>query len=1185
MIPMLYNDPLISCFINNNDTVDEYRSVIPIAEGTSIEQDRNLLLVSLLIAIERLSNFESVARVILRKGLYLVLCPRINKKETVARLISDMKIECEEKAQSIANFCNEHELMKSDLYLCDLKRTHEKTGYVHQLNLVSINRSAFNSLEDIMTVTKNIYHNIANNQAIVIEQILNCTPMYHSYILDTYNDIKPTFPLGVNIYALLAEVCITYPNEIALENDTIHYTYRELISLINALTTVLMNHGIVKSKRIALLLPKSIDMIVLFITLITYGAVVIPIHYESDFRAVERIIDIAHPDIIISDQKHGILMQLKMEVLLLQELMSDICINQDNVYIKYEVDTTDTALILFTTGTTGNPKGIEITQQNIICSVYQNNYIHMNKNDKRLQLSNYIFDGFLFDVFSTLLSGACLFIIDNESKNKDPKFIAFTLIDKKITVVYFVTPLLNLLSEIEMECLSRLRRIYFGGDTASIMHIEKIFNTVGKGILCNIYGPTETVMMSTFFDVDDLDNLQYDVPIGNPIKNKSIFVVDNSRKILPAGVVGELLIGGYGVAKGYYGNDEITLQKFIINPYQCGRAYLSGDLAYFDEQHILHFVGRKDTEVKINGHRINSIEIEKAINSIAMIQDNVVLVIKEGNKKWLISYYISHGRLELKDLRDSVSALLPDYCIPNQFIRMDALPYTATGKVDKKKLISNFMVDRSTDAVEDILSTELSKKIAEIWNEILGSYPQSLDADFYEYGGDSLSLMKLLITINEHKLTIVDYENFKESPTFGCLICILQTSIDRDSNDTYMKTKHRSDTCYLLSKPQEKILTECLINRNKVKTSYNNVVIIDIIGTIDYTKLCGVVQKVFERHRILRSQIQLSENVFQIVVKDLDHLDIPHITRNDLHYEAIIDEFSEQFKLLNSFLFKVCLYSNVAKNQHFLVFDFHHVIFDGMSISILTNEIFMMYSQTTVAVLEYDFLDHIHQCHSVINLIDDEYWKGKNASLFDNDVCIFDSYQTFDFCGHRIKYQLNNSDSKVIKQNVTWNKCTQYIYMLACLSIALSEVYGKRDVLIGTVNWGRNCITDLNLIGMFIKIHPVMVSAIDTRSLRDIIGEVKKDCKHVDCNLNMKYEVFFQYQNLGVEIKKNDNVTFSPSHESMNRGVKYPLLIEVVEESGCIILNVEYSPHYLNQSDIDVFVAKYTSIMKLSEWK
>jgi amino acid adenylation domain-containing protein len=406
------------------------------------------------------------------------------------------------------------------------------------------------------------------------------------------------------------------------------------------------------------------------------------------------------------------------------------------------------AYVVYTSGSTGNPKGVLIEHRGIVNTILAATDVLDARSHKRgLQYASFCFDAAVFEVFITLLSGACLYIAD-EMERRDPALLAAFIAENEIDLAVIFPAYLKLM---DADQLSGLKTLVTAGEAAPY---EKMLEHLRRGTTrCfNGYGPTEASVCSTLFRITP-ENVaaSRNIPIGSPIPNTQLYICNDDHALQPVGVVGEICVGGAGLARGYLNRPELTGQKFIPHPYAEGeRLYKTGDLGRWLPGGIVEFVGRKDDQVKVRGHRVELGEIESALLKAAQVEDAAVLVKQNAyGENELVACLISPVPQNAAGLRDQLRRFLPDYMVPAQFVQLDEFPFTPSGKVDKAALAA-----LRGEALVNALSyvaprNPIEERLARIWEEVLGVRNIGVTDDFFNAGGHSLLAVTMLSKVNQ----------------------------------------------------------------------------------------------------------------------------------------------------------------------------------------------------------------------------------------------------------------------------------------------------------------------------------------------------------------------------------------------------------------------------------------------------
>jgi amino acid adenylation domain-containing protein len=413
----------------------------------------------------------------------------------------------------------------------------------------------------------------------------------------------------------------------------------------------------------------------------------------------------------------------------------------------------DLAYILYTSGSTGTPKGVLIEHRSILRLVKATWPVPIQPDDFFLQLSPLGFDAATFEIWGPLLNGARLVLAPPTTPTLAE--IASSVERHRITVLWLTSALFEAMVEEQLAALAGVRTILSGGDVLSPPHVQRMLDAMAPGqTLINGYGPTENTTFTCCHAMaggTQVDRLG--VPIGRPIANTSVYVVDGDQGLCPVGVPGELWIGGAGVARGYLNREELTAERFVPDPYgedPAGKLYRSGDVVSWREDGTLAFHGRLDEQIKLRGFRIEPGEVEAALNAQPGIGRSLVVYGQSGSgEKQLVGYWVAEAGRERSgpavewsagQLRRALGERLPEYMVPSVYVRLEAFPLTANGKIDRRALPEPLLGE---GGAEEGPRTELEEELRGLWEEVLGREAIGRHDNFFEVGGHSLAAARL----------------------------------------------------------------------------------------------------------------------------------------------------------------------------------------------------------------------------------------------------------------------------------------------------------------------------------------------------------------------------------------------------------------------------------------------------------
>ncbi len=585
-----------------------------------------------------------------------------------------------------------------------------------------------------------------------------------SLILTDFNRTATKYPSDITVYELFKEQVEKVPENTALVFGNKSMTYRELNTRSNQLARLLKAKmgGISSNPVIGIMVERSMEMIIGILGILKAGGAYMPIDPEHPADRIRHMLEDSNASLLLTEEKFFSKWN-SMDIKVIN-VKDELIYNGDGSNLPIHNKSSDYAYVMYTSGSTGKPKGNLISHYNISRVVKNTNYIDINSKDTLLQLSNYAFDGSVFDIYGALLNGARLVLV-NKDTILDMPALSNLIKNRGITVFFLTTALFNTLVDIRIDCFENIRKVLFGGERVSIPHVRKALDYMGPGRIIHVYGPTESTVFATYYFVDEIDINAATIPIGKPISNTQIYILGGNNCVQPIGVSGELCISGQGLAGGYLNNIGLTKEKFVENPYSKELSginpdyrqdimYKTGDLARWLPDGNIEFLGRADYQVKIRGFRIELEEIENQLMTHEAVKDTVVIDrIAEDGTKYLCAYFSSDKKLAPEQLRDHLNKTLPDYMIPSYFVQMDNLPLTLNAKVNRKALPEP---DRSLNEGNDYRApaNTIEEKLAEIWQQVLGVDKISTTGRFLEMGGDSIKAIRIATEAAKWQLNI-----------------------------------------------------------------------------------------------------------------------------------------------------------------------------------------------------------------------------------------------------------------------------------------------------------------------------------------------------------------------------------------------------------------------------------------------
>jgi bacitracin synthase 3 len=627
------------------------------------------------------------------------------------------------------------------------------------------------------------------NQELEVRELTLLSEEEKIQVLYEFNDTEADYPKEKTIHRLFEEQVEKRPDNITViglsvgaknlqflgnanvsSSPIIQLSYWQLHEQSNLLAFLLQEKGAHPGTIVAIKVERSIEMVVGLLGIFKAGAAYLPIEPDCPGARIQYMLKDSGVEILLEDN----------------DLTPQAFNNRSKGTFSHlhlsPAPVTSLAYIIYTSGSTGVPKGVLVEHRNVARLVKNAGYIHYSMQDRLLPTGPVAFDISTFEVWSPLLNGVVL-LLESKAVILNAEILKAILVKYDITILHLIPQLFNQMAAQNIELFAGLRYFLIGGDLVKPGTVNRLRNTYPNLKIIHCYGPTENTTFSTTFQVDK----EYDmrIPIGKPIGNSSAFIVDKYDHLQPVGVPGELCVGGDGLARGYLNQPDLTVQKFVklevkvkVEEGEAPREqipnkdmphmsyiYKTGDVARYLADGNIEFIGRIDTQVKIRGFRIELGEIESLLLAHKEIKEALVLDRKnEAGDKYLCAYFVSGTELGGAELKEYLDAHLPGYMIPSYFMRLEKIPLTPNGKIDRKALPEPEIKAKEAHIAP---RNDIEEKLAGIWAEILGIEKNviSMDANFFQLGGHSLKAAVMVAKIHKELNRVVALTEIFKTPT------------------------------------------------------------------------------------------------------------------------------------------------------------------------------------------------------------------------------------------------------------------------------------------------------------------------------------------------------------------------------------------------------------------------------------
>ncbi|MCX6582111.1 MAG: amino acid adenylation domain-containing protein [Candidatus Aminicenantes bacterium] len=910
-------------------------------------------------------------------------------------------------------------------------------------------------------------------------------------VLYEFNDTETSYPREKTIHQLFEEQVEKSPDRIALVGANrrprvcpVSLTYRQLDEQSNRLAGLVIEKGALANDIVGIMMERSIDLIVGIIGILKAGAAYLPI--DADYPK-ERI------DYMLKDSAAKIILTAAECVFNFHH--SSFIIHHSN-HLAY---------ILYTSGSTGQPKGVVVTHRNVVRLVKNTNFVPLTEETRILQTGAPVFDATTFEIWGSLLNGGQLVLVDKEVI-VDAQRLGDVLKGQRINTLWLSAPLFNQLLQQDGELFAPLSYLLVGGDVLSPEHINRVRHRFPLLKIINGYGPTENTTFSTTYLIEK--EFEQTIPIGKPIANSTAYIYDKSSQLVPVGVWGELYVGGDGVASGYLNNPELTAEKFIhfhhssfdLPRIHHSKLYCTGDLVRWLPGGTIEFKGRIDQQVKIRGFRIELGEIEGRLLKHGRVKEAVVIDRKTGNDKYLCAYIVpladpAPGAAELKTY---LSGILPDYMIPSFFVFMERIPLNPNGKIDRKALPGPEVGEAAKECTAPRDAVE--KMMAEIWAEVLKpKSPIGIDDNFFDLGGHSLNAA--LLTTRMHKVFNVKIP-LREFLQGGCIREVAEYIKGAVEEKFIFIEPVEEKEYYPLSAAQKRMYI--LQQLDEESTAYNIPALMTLDGALDKTHLEGVFRQLIRRHESLRTS-------FITIAGEPAQRIHDHVEFEIAHFAAEEHGKTRTFDLSKAPLMRVGL-AKQEEERHLLMVDMHHIITDGTSMELFVKEFMALYARRQLPPLKLQYKDYAawkgSETEKNALKIQAEYWLKQFREAPPSLDLPLDSPRPVvkSFEGRGYFFEITAAETGALKALASGEGTTLYMALLTLYYIFLSRLTGQEDIVVGTPAAGRSHADLEPIMGMFVNTLALRNNPAGEKNFCYFLKEVNENTLAAFANQDYPYE-------------------------------------------------------------------------------
>jgi amino acid adenylation domain-containing protein len=1040
-----------------------------------------------------------------------------------------------------------------------------------------------------------IVKQIVSNDDIILSEIEIVNPEDKNRILNEFNTPIKTYSES-SILDLILPSIESNGDKVGVLDDVNALSYSDLDKESDSIAHIVSKSN---TSKVGLFLSRTTKIVSSVIGVWKTGKAYVPIDNKYPAGRIEYIIEDSKIEILIVDNE---------SIKHLPESFAGTCINVDEIdqenqkYISnHQSNENDIAYLIYTSGSTGQPKGVEIMHKNAIaflkwCSIEFSETPY----DVMYAGTSYCFDLSVFEMLLPLYQGKKIRVL--ESGATIPNHIHT---DKNIFINTVPSVVRSLIDQnIDW---SNVKAINLAGEP-----VPKIFKDIldySTIEIRNLYGPSEDTTYSTFYRFAD-DKLDY-IPIGIPVGDTHLYILDSDLKILPIGVEGEICLSGASIAKGYLNKEELTLENFVEHPFVPGQTlYRTGDIGKWTEHGHVDFVGRMDDQVKVRGFRIELGEIQYQMDCITEMEQAVVIVEDINEEKTILAYYKTSSAISKDQIKEKLVVNLPLYMIPTHFIELDEIPMNSNGKVDKKMLE---LPDVSSIKDTILPKTETQERLLKLWEETLNISGFGIEANFFELGGHSLKATKLRsLILSEFEKEITLNELFQH-PNIPEIAELIESRAIHKENKIE-KLVEATDEPLALSYAQERLWV--LTKFENASKAYHMPAAFEVEGELNTSVLEEAILNVIDRHESLRTLFkEKNGSPYQLIVS-AQELNFK-ITEISLEKEDIVEDYLQNswgnaFDLENGPLLRCELIK--SDNNLILSFNMHHIISDGWSIGVLFSDVIQSYSQLLndesgqlpELNIQYKDFSNWQKQQLTDEALDQQlsYWKNE---VFDKELTNLElpydalrpEIKTFN--GDTCNRVLSKSLSDKIKAQATELGVSTFMSLFANVDVLLKKLSNQSDITIGTPVSGRDSSQLQQQIGFYVNTLPIRSNVIGQNSFESLVIEVRENLLEAfnyqhfpfemlveevqpkrDLSRSPLFDVMIVMQNFDIlekdNLHLNESVQFKKI-ETSSGNTKYDLTFSFVEGEKGIQLELEYNKDLFKASSVNRMIDQLERVL------
>ena len=946
-------------------------------------------------------------------------------------------------------------------------------------------------------------------------------------VLVEWNDTARAYPRASVIAGLFERQAEQRPEAVALVFQDEQLTYAELNRRANGLARQLRALGVGPDVLVGLCAERSTELIVALLAVLKAGGAYLPLDSAYPRERLAFMLEDAGAGIILTQQRWlGALPETGAKIIRLDAGRPDFE-GDENLHVEVSPD--NLAYVAYTSGSTGWPKGVAVSQRNVVRLVRENWFASFDEREVFLQFAPVAFDASTFEIWGALLNGARLVLMPPGVPSLEE--LGGALRHHGVTTLWLTAGLFHLMVDERLEDLKGVRQILAGGDVLSVAHVRRFLRAAGEGCtLVNGYGPTENTTFTCCQLLRAGDEIANSVSLGRPIANTRVYILDERLQPVITGAPGELYASGDGLARGYLNRPELTAEKFIPDPFAeepGARLYRTGDLARYLEDGRIEFLGRRDEQVKVRGFRIELGEIEAVLASHPALRSAAVIAKEDASgDKRLVAFLLARQEQlpSVVELRGFLLERLPDYMIPSAFVPLQAWPLTTNGKLDRKVLHAHEIAEPELTEAYDATRTPTEELLAGVWAEVLGLRRVGIHDNFFDAGGHSLLATQLMSRLRAAFGLELPLRLLFESPTIAELarevVVGLRAGAGLDAPPVVAVGRRQP---LPLSFAQQRLWF--LDQLEPGSAFYNVPAAVRLSGRLEVAALERSLSEVVRRHESLRTtfaeadgqpvQVIHPPTPLALHVEDLRCLDAAECEAEARRLAT--EEAQQPFDLSTGPLLRARLL-RLAEHEHVLLFTMHHIVSDGWSMGVLVREVTQLYAaylkgeESPLEELSIQYADFaVWQREWMSGEVLErelDYWRRQLADAPPVLKLPTDrprpAVQSFE--GSRHSFVLPAELSEQLRRLSREEGVTLFMTLLAGFQSLLARYSRQSDIVVGSPIAGRNRAETEALIGFFVNTLVLRAKLSDNPSFGELLRRVREACLGAYAHQDVPFE-------------------------------------------------------------------------------